>query len=247
MVIYMKHQYSAISEYSMINDSPDAIRKWLRSSQQDFQANHSQLPVNNMEQIIPGICDLQLSHISAQYDPNCVSWKTFQLLLFQDTLESFSETWPKQGIIQDGKFYQQPNWKHRIKEISSRFWPTPNKWDANRGPLSRELLEKGENQITLVTAVKDSTRTNPVKYWPTPVACDYKERGPNSKQKGLPEKVRMCETIVASNSKGSMNRKRPQLNPDWVEWLMGWPIGWTDLKPLEMDKYQQWYKQHSNY
>ena len=20
-----------------------------------------------------------------------------------------------------------------------------------------------------------------------------------------------------------------QLNPDWVEWLMGWPVGWTDL------------------
>ena len=27
-----------------------------------------------------------------------------------------------------------------------------------------------------------------------------------------------------------------QLNPTWVEWLMGWPLGWTDLKPLEMDK-----------
>lgn len=27
-----------------------------------------------------------------------------------------------------------------------------------------------------------------------------------------------------------------QLNPNWVEWLMGWPPGWTDLKPLEMDK-----------
>lgn len=23
-----------------------------------------------------------------------------------------------------------------------------------------------------------------------------------------------------------------QLNPDWVEWLMGWPIGWTSLEPL---------------
>ena len=27
-----------------------------------------------------------------------------------------------------------------------------------------------------------------------------------------------------------------KLNPTWVEWLMGWPLGWTDLKPLEMDK-----------
>ena len=31
-----------------------------------------------------------------------------------------------------------------------------------------------------------------------------------------------------------------KLNPTWVEWLMGWPTGWTDLKPLAMDKYRQW-------
>jgi len=24
-----------------------------------------------------------------------------------------------------------------------------------------------------------------------------------------------------------------QLNPDWVEWLMGWPIGWTDIEPIK--------------
>lgn len=35
------------------------------------------------------------------------------------------------------------------------------------------------------------------------------------------------------------------LNPMWVEWLMGWPLGWTDLKPLEMDKYREWLAQHS--
>jgi hypothetical protein len=28
------------------------------------------------------------------------------------------------------------------------------------------------------------------------------------------------------------------LNPMWVEWLMGWPLGWTDLKPLAMDRCQ---------
>ena len=31
-----------------------------------------------------------------------------------------------------------------------------------------------------------------------------------------------------------------KLNPPWVEWLMGWPIGWTDLEPLETDRFQQW-------
>lgn len=25
------------------------------------------------------------------------------------------------------------------------------------------------------------------------------------------------------------NTPSAQLNPDWVEWLMGWPVGWTDI------------------
>jgi len=28
--------------------------------------------------------------------------------------------------------------------------------------------------------------------------------------------------------------------PELPEWLMGWPIGWSDLQPLAMDKYQLW-------
>ncbi|EIE01503.1 hypothetical protein LEP1GSC185_3961 [Leptospira licerasiae serovar Varillal str. VAR 010] len=34
------------------------------------------------------------------------------------------------------------------------------------------------------------------------------------------------------------------LNPDWVEWLMGWPVGWTGLKPLETAKYHAWFNSH---
>jgi len=29
-------------------------------------------------------------------------------------------------------------------------------------------------------------------------------------------------------------------NPEWAEWLMGWPMGWTDVKPLETGKSQLW-------
>jgi DNA (cytosine-5)-methyltransferase 1 len=38
-----------------------------------------------------------------------------------------------------------------------------------------------------------------------------------------------------------------KLNPDWVEWLMGWPIGWTDLRPLAMDKFLPWLSQLINF
>jgi hypothetical protein len=37
------------------------------------------------------------------------------------------------------------------------------------------------------------------------------------------------------------------LNPTWVEWLMGLPLGWTDLKPFEMHKFQEWQQQHLKY
>lgn len=34
-------------------------------------------------------------------------------------------------------------------------------------------------------------------------------------------------------------------SPESHEWLMGWPEGWSDSAPLEMDKYQQWLRKHS--
>ena len=66
-----------------------------------------------------------------------------------------------------------------------------------------------------------SLRTD-VRVWPTPTASDHNPRGPNSKQQGLSEEVK----TTALN--------RGQLNPTWVEWLQGFPIGHTDLKPSEM-------------
>jgi hypothetical protein len=38
------------------------------------------------------------------------------------------------------------------------------------------------------------------------------------------------------------NGRKP--NPKWIDWLMGWPVAWTLLMPLETDKYQQWCASH---
>jgi hypothetical protein len=35
-----------------------------------------------------------------------------------------------------------------------------------------------------------------------------------------------------------------QPSPENHEWLMGWPIGFTDLRPLATDKYQSWLRKH---
>jgi len=37
------------------------------------------------------------------------------------------------------------------------------------------------------------------------------------------------------------------INPSLYEWLMGWPLEWTDLKPLETDKFRKWQQLHGNY
>ncbi len=36
-------------------------------------------------------------------------------------------------------------------------------------------------------------------------------------------------------------------NPEWIEWLMGWPIGMTGIEPQATDKFQQWCDSHGIY
>ncbi len=39
---------------------------------------------------------------------------------------------------------------------------------------------------------------------------------------------------------------RLRLNPLFVEWLMGLPVGWTDSRPLATESYQQWRRTHGS-
>jgi len=75
--------------------------------------------------------------------------------------------------------------------------------------------------------------------WPTPNAEDHRagmSNTPSRKQSSLPRTVAQIHQTTQKDCGG--------LNPTWVEWLMGWPLGWTDLKPLEMDKCQPAQQQH---
>jgi hypothetical protein len=74
-----------------------------------------------------------------------------------------------------------------------------------------------------------------VKKWPTPSARDWKSS--NASEETMNRNNRPLNETVTAGAGG-------QLNPDWVEWLMGWPIGWTALRPLETAKFHLWLRQH---
>jgi hypothetical protein len=65
-----------------------------------------------------------------------------------------------------------------------------------------------------------------IKNWPTPTARDWKDSGKavvNSPRHSLPQ-------TVAKNDKEQWIKGGGALNPTWVEWLMGYPAEYTDLK-----------------
>ena len=104
-----------------------------------------------------------------------------------------------------------------------QMFPSPSAQEAGEGPLLERLVTKdgqpakrGERAYNPKTGKHvQITLNRAVKMWPTMTSCEWKGRGPNSKQQGL------------TNAIGCTGG---QLNPMWVEWLMGYPIGWTDLE-----------------
>jgi len=200
-------------------------------------------------------CGHTWQELLARYDPASSSWKTPQSSLLEDSTE-FSGTWPRWGSMQDGVSYQRQTLVRHIKETGFGLWATPSASDGQRGGTITDKMT-GRSLTQMV---------NTPSKWPTPQASDNRQRATaNStarrmelgKQISLEAAVKFWPTPTAHNAKegaypAEFTRNIPTLsaqaggtlNPTWVEWLMGWPLGWTDLKPLGMDKYQQWRQQH---
>ena len=60
----------------------------------------------------------------------------------------------------------------------------------------------------------------------------------------IPPKPSLSRTEVMQMERMASDDHGLRLNPDWTEWLMGWPIGWTGLKPLGMARFRQWRRLH---
>ena len=183
-----KPRSSAMSEHSSVKGTPKHIREWLMSSQPVSLASRSVSPGSKPGKTTPGICGLEQLSAFAWYDRNLSYWRTYQPSLISTISDKFSETWPRQGLMQAGVCWALTIVEPTIGENDSGFWPTPR-----------------AEQSTTISYGKETS-------WAM------------AKRLYGGDRVCLCQ-----------------------EWLMGWPIGWTDLKPLATDRFRQWLGQFGVY
>jgi len=124
-----------------------------------------------------------------------------------------------------------------ISSESLRSWPAWGMWDA----MAVYPLEP----------LDSSTNGDGCGLLPTPVARDGKSFYVVTYQTAL-------RIMNRSGSKSRQlhwsqfgtvfhNLKKGWANPRFSEAMMGWPIGFTDLRPLEKGRFQEWLRQHGDY
>jgi hypothetical protein len=151
----------------------------------------------------------------AKYDQNSCSWKTAQCSLLEEEPELL-ETLPRWGMTVNGLLWEQPT----LGQITSgtgcglspdgeKFFHTPNTTGLDGGSNSRKALKARQT-------------------WPTPRTAGM--CGGTGSWELLNKNTTKEEARLMGAGNGG------KLNPMWVEWLMGFPLGWTDLKPLATGK-----------
>ena len=164
----------------------------------------------------------------ARFDPASRSWKTAQRSLLGDS-EPSSVTWPRSGMTAAGQCWELPTSAQTISATASGLLPTP----LASNTKAHHMRSNGRPARS---------------YWPTPTTQDNAQvRGEGAAGMWRTPGASVVEpksTVVKLTGRkpsdpqvGLADQVGGSLNPTWVEWLMGWPLGWTDLKPSAMDKF----------
>jgi hypothetical protein len=139
--------------------------------------------------------------------------------------------WKEQGPNID---WEKRN-ENRITNLTVQavLWPTPNARDGSRGP---ESLKDGKRP----SGHKGNENLEGAALWPTPIAQDAGGSRRATVPKKASQKSKDGTTLTdASRLHGTITTRGEDglsqvfLNPQFVESLMGLPIGWTDFAPLE--------------
>ena len=153
-------------------------------------------------------------------------WTQLSLLLKtpqcleQEDLALSSMTLTRWGSMQSGVVSPLQPLELTTKETGSGLWASPN---------ARNWKDSGASQGN-----RKSPNLGTQVHWPTP-SCQGLNGGVNSRTAAEKRGVNL-EFLTGG-----------KLNPTWAEWLMGWPLGWTELKPLETDKSHCVQQQHGDF
>lgn len=134
--------------------------------------------------------------------------------------ELYSETWPKWGIVLGGHAMELPMLERRMNESECLLWHTSDCSDR-RSPKSKQ--QGVNNQVKA--------------YWRTPQSHNGAQ-GPKSKmfyEKCLKTGQSAITLVDQVKNWPTPAAREGQLNADWVELLMGLPIGWTDIDVANED------------
>ena len=148
---------------------------------------------------------------------------------------------PKQGIVANGRLFQQEMWEGvtYVKESGSyAILPTPNTMD-HLPPRGLDSMIK-QTQVhrkgrTKLANLREAMNPKAVKLFnelqqlrlPTPTTRDWKDSGENMNYKKAAEKKSLAGVLNHTHS--NLTGEGTYLNPRFVEQMMGFPSGWTDL------------------
>jgi len=182
----------------------------------------------------------------ASYAPDTSSWKTSQHSLVEG-LDEFSETWPRSGMTRSGIAYQLPPLALRTYGTGYGSLPT----HSIPTPTSSDHIERQNTTGALnLDTNKAVTLNRFVQFWPTPKASaagpDFAKMNRSKTGLSLATSVAMWPTPTVQDAKNNGGPSQSDrntlplnaqvggaLNPTWVEWLMGFPLGWTVSRAWE--------------
>lgn len=203
------------------------------SSQADSPAKTSAQQERNAGWPERGLaCGTRWLGLLGGFDPDTHSLRTSQLSLREDLAES-SPTLPRWGSMRNGVLWERdmPVLSNGVTDSGFSLMPTPTRYGNNNRP------KKGTKRGWGLAAWGKS-------FFKTVTASDAKGRsGEGHIARHGPK--RLSDVILPP--RGEQQSPRGRLNPEWVEWLMGLPIGATALQPLETHKFREWLRWHGNY
>jgi hypothetical protein len=218
-----------------------ALENWLLSlsSLLVFPANHSAVLENSWAPPIGAMDGPIPFALFKRSGPNGSYWRMSQGCFPSLMFDEYSETWPRAGMMQNGIAYQLRPLAPITREIASGLWATPVSSDFKVGVHNHQMRSLPKEIMFPTPVASDNINRKPGNPFLTSTgtkANRYTSQASKMKYSSGPT---LQEVLDQMN--GSPGGK---MNPDWVEWLMGAPIGATALEPLDKAKYQQWLELH---